>query len=156
MSFTVTVVERPAVKTAGLKVRTDMQKASQDCPGIWQNDFGPRMMAFPADPARPGESYGVSIMIDSESFDYWAVMPLAPSAQVPDGMDILDIPGGLYAECPVASLAQLGDAYNHVYMIWVSSQSKYALNMQGASLELYTPEFMKNGSFSIFCPLVEK
>lgn len=156
MAFTLTVVERTAVKTAGLKVRTDMRKAKEDCPKLWDTDFGPRMMSFPVDPARPGESYSVSIMIDSDAFDYWAVMPITPSAEVPDGMDILDIPGGLYAECPVASLAESGDAYTYVYMEWAATQEKYALNMQGASLELYTPDFMKDGRLTILCPLVEK
>ena len=155
-TFTVTVVERPAVRTAGLKVRTSMAKASQDCPAIWQNEFGPRMESFPADPAHPGQSYGASIMLDSENFDYWAVMPIAPGAQVPEGMDILEIPGGLYAECKLLSLKELGDAYTYIYGDWIKEQGKYALNMQAACLELYTWDFMKTGELTIYCPLLEK
>lgn len=154
--FAVTVVERPAVKTAGLKVRTSMAKASQDCPRIWEQEFGPRMESFPADPQQAGQSYGVSIMLDSETFDYWAVMPIAPGADVPEGMDILEIPGGLYVECHLDSLAQLGDAYTYIYTAWGSTNGKYALNMQGASLELYTCEYLNSGKLTIYCPVVEK
>lgn len=154
--FTVSVVERPAIRTAGLKVRTNMANAFQDCPKIWERDFGPRMESFPADPQHAGQSYGVSIMLDSEAFDYWAVMPLAPGADVPEGMDILEIPGGLYAECHLQSLAQLGDAYTHIYMSWASTSDKYAMNMQGASLELYTCEYLNSGKLTIYCPVVEK
>ena len=154
--LTVSIVDRPEIKTAGLKVRTTMAKASQDCPSIWQNDFGPRMEAFPADPAFPNQSYGLSIMLDSETFDYWAVMPLAPGADVPEGMDTITIPGGKYAECHLESLAQLGEAYTYIYGPWAAGQSGYGMNMQGICYELYTDEYMKTGKLSIYCPLLEK
>lgn len=154
--FTVAVVERPPIRTAGLKVRTSMQKAMQDCPALWEKEFGPRMESFPVDPQFADQSYGVSIMVDSEAFDYWAVMAIDPAAQLPDGMDYLQIPGGLFVECHLASLAELGDAYTYIYMDWGKNQKKYALNMQGASYELYTCEFMSSGKLSIYCPVVEK
>lgn len=155
-NFTVNIVERPVLKTAGLKVRTTMQKASVDCPALWEKEFGPQMWSFPVDPAFPNASFGVSIMLDSDTFDYWAVMPIAPGAPVPAGMDRLEIPGGLYAECAIASLAELGEAYTFIYMNWGPAQKKYALNMQGASYELYTNEFMTTGKLTIYCPLLEK
>lgn len=154
--FQINVVTRPAIKTAGLKVATTMEKASVDCPKIWSEDFGPRMMDFPADPAYPDQSFGVSIMLDQHNFDYWAVMPLREHAGVPDGMETLEIAGGLYAECHLNSLEELGDAYNYVYLQWAPAQEKYAVNMQGASYELYTSDFMKTGKLSIYCPLLAK
>lgn len=154
--FNISIVERPSIRCAGVKVRTDMAKASQDCPALWTDVFGPRMKDVPANPEFPDESYGASIMVDSEVFDYWAVMPLASGAAAPEGMDILEIPGGLYAECKLKSLEELGDAYNHIYLAWVAGQDKYSVNMQAAALEKYTSDYMKNGSLTIYCPLVEK
>lgn len=155
-NFIVTVVDRPAIKAAGIKVRTTMERASVDCPKLWSEEFGPRMCSFPADAARPDESYGLSVMIDSEAFDYWAVMPIADGVAAPDGMDTITIPGGTYAECRVESLAQLGEAFTYIYTAWPATQEKYALNMQGMGCELYTSDFMKNGSLTVYCPLVEK
>lgn len=154
--FPVTVVTHPAIRTAGVKVRTTMQKCAQDCPSLWEHVFGPRMMDFPMDPLYSGVSYGASVMIDNESFDYWAVMPIAAAADTPDGMDILEIPGGLYVECRLESLGQLSDAYNFIFMEWIPAQEKFASNMLGMGLEEYTADYMTNGSLTIYCPLVEK
>ena len=155
-NFTVTIVERPAIKTAGLKVRTTMDKTGVDCPKLWSDDFAPRMGTFPCDASRPGESYGLCIMVDNDTIDYWAVMPIAAGAAVPEGMDSITIPGGTYAECRIDSLAQMGEAYTHLYSVWPASQEKYAVNMQGMCLELYSEEYMKNGSLTLYIPLVEK
>lgn len=155
-TFEIAVVDRPAIRTAGLKIRTDMSKAFVDCPAIWQNDFGPRMDAFPADPDRPGESYGLSIMIDDTVFDYWAVMPIAEGTEPPEGMDVFIIPGGKYAECAVPSLSNLGDAYTYIYGKWAATQEKYALNMQAPSCEGYTMDFCSTGALVVYCPLLEK
>ncbi len=152
----VRIEDRPAIRCAGLKVRTTMQKASIDCPAIWQNSFGPRMDSFPADPQYPQQSYGASVMVDSDSFDYWALMPLAPGADVPDGMDVFTLPAGPYATTQVAGLDKLGDAFTYVYGAWIADQKNYTLNMQGVGYELYTYDFMTTGELSIYCPLLQK
>jgi predicted transcriptional regulator YdeE len=152
----VAVVNRPAIRTAGFKVRTDMAKASRDCPGLWEERFGPVMETFPADPARPDESYGVSVMVDDSAFDYWAVMPIADGADIPEGMDVLTLPEGIYAECALASLSELGDALNYIYGPWIAGQEKLTLNMQGACYERYTSDFSNSGRLVIYCPLLEK
>lgn len=154
--FPITVVDRPEIRCAGMKVRTTMQKASVDCPAIWQNQFGPLMDSFPADPAYPGQSYGASVMIDSDNFDYWALMPLAPGADIPGGMDVFTLPGGPYAEANLANLAELGDAYTYIYGEWGGAQDKYTLNMQGVGYELYTFDFCSTGKLIVYCPLMEK
>lgn len=45
--YDVTVVEYPAKRLVGLKVRTSMQHAAEDCPALWMT-FGPRMGEVPA------------------------------------------------------------------------------------------------------------
>ena len=152
--FTVTIVERPAVKAAGLKISTTMEKTAVDCPKLWSEDFVPHMEAFPCDGS--GESYGVCIMTSETEFDYWAVMPLGKGASVPEGLSELTIPGGLYAECPVKSLEEMGEAYTYLYTAWGQGQKEYAVNFQGPGLERYTSEFMKNGSLTVCAPVVKK
>lgn len=155
-AFQINIVERPALKTAGLMVATTMQNASVDCPTLWEKDFGPRMESFPADPAHLNESYGVSVMTGECTFDYWAVMPLKPGAAVPEGMRNFDIAGGVYAECHLNSLAELSGAFTYIYMDWAATQKKHALNMQGVSYELYTCEYLESGKLTVYCPLIAK
>jgi predicted transcriptional regulator YdeE len=154
--FPVAVMNRPEIRCAGIKVRTTMQKASIDCPALWQDDFGPRMASFPADPAFSDQSYGACVMLDSDTFDYWALMPLASGADVPEGMDIFTLPAGSYAEAKLANLSELGAAYTYIYGEWAAAQDKYALSMQGACYELYTADFLSIGALSVYCPLTEK
>ena len=154
--FSVAIVTRPTIKTAGLAVRTTMQLAAVDCPHLWEKEFGPRMMDFPVNPELPGQSYGVSVMVDEVTFDYWAVMPIAPGATVPEDMDVLTLAGGLYAECHINSLEQLKDAYAYIYMDWPTTQARYALDMTGASYELYTADWLTSGKLTVYCPLLEK
>ncbi len=153
--FTATIVERPAIRAAGIKVSTAMEKASVDCVKIWE-DFMPFMAGFPADPARAGESYGVCVMTSETAFDYWAVMPLAPGAGVPAGLAEIALPGGFYGECPVKSLEELTHAYTYMYMTWGPALTDYAMDFQRAGYELYGADFQKNGSLTVYCPLVEK
>lgn len=154
--FHVEIVERPEIVTAGVKVATTMEKCGVDCPALWEKNFGPRMADFPADPRYPNQSFGVSVMIDQSAFDYWAVMPLREGAAIPTGMEKLVLAGGSYAECRLNGLAELGDAYNYVYLKWAAAQEKFVLNMAEASIELYTSEFMTTGKLVIYCPLAAK
>ncbi len=152
----VNVVSRPAVRTAGLKIRTTMARASQDCPLLWSRDFAPRMESFPIHPDYANQSFGVSVMLDEDSFDYWATMALADGAPLPEGMDILTLPGGPYAECLLPSLEKLGEAYMHVYRDWSARQDRYTMDMRGCSIEVYTAKYLETGELTIYCPLLEK
>ncbi len=154
MPFNVNVVERPAVRAAGLKIHTTMEASSVDCPKIWSEMFVPYMESFPCDGS--GNSYGVCVMTSETEFDYWAVMPLGKDAKIPEGLSELSIPGGLYAECPVKSLAGMSEAYTYLYTAWAQSQNEYAVNFQAPGFERYTPDFLKDGSLIICAPVTKK
>ncbi|MCC8164763.1 MAG: GyrI-like domain-containing protein [Planctomycetes bacterium] len=151
--FTVTIVEKPTIKAAGMKVRTSMAKSHEDCPKLWSDAFGPRMMSFPADPAYPEQSFGISVMVDEDVFDYWAVMPLAPGAAVPEGMEARDVPGGLYACISGVTLAVLGEVYSYIYMKWPGEQSEYTLDYSRPGLEAYHHDFCQTQLLDILCPV---
>ena len=150
--FKINVVEREAYHTAGLKVRTTMAQAAIDCPKLWMDDFGPRM---PEIQGFPTFSFGSSIMVDEEHFDYWATMPLPPGVPVPQGMEVLDLPAGLYAECEVPSLNELAAAY--MYMFQSGQDSDYeCAAFNAASYELYPADHMQTGRLSLYLPIRRK
>ncbi len=149
--FTVTVVEYPATRLIGLKVRTSMQKAETDCMAVWET-FGPRMGELLGDGGGRG-SYGVSVMLNAEEFEYWAAVPTAPSAAVPAGMAGFDLPAGLFAKTTAASLEALKEAYMFLYETWAKSQKEYAVDYQGPCFELYPPNFQMTDSFEVFMPV---
>lgn len=153
--FDIAIVNRPVTDCAGIMVKTSMEKASVDCPALWES-FGPRMCEVSANPEFPDQSFGASVMTSESGFDYWALMPLAPGAAVPEGMKTFTLPAGDYAECRLGSLKEMGDAYKYIYTEWPSSQEKYGLDMGGVSYEGYTSDYMKTGELVIYCPLKAK
>ena len=157
--FHVEIREVQPLTLYGLSVRTDMAKASIDCPKIWEKDFCPRMPELSGKPMQEcqGNSYGISVIVDLPKgvFDYWAAMPPADGVQLPEGMGVITIPGGRYAQCRIPSLAELGNAYTYLYMEWIGAQTAYSLNMQASCFELYGREYLENGSLDVFMPLLE-
>ena len=154
--FNVAVVSRPRIKIAGFKIATTMERAGQDCPRIWEEKFGPVMDSFPADPAYPNQSYGLSVMTGPDTFDYWAAMPIAESTPVPEGMESTYLEEGQFCECKLASLAELGPAFTYIYGDWAAKNGKYTVEMAKPGYELYTDEYMKNGSLAVYCPVTKK
>lgn len=148
----VTVVARPEIVCAGIKMSTDFENVMRDCPALWKK-FEPSMQAFPAHTAFAGESFGISVMTGETTLDYWAAMPLAPGAAVPDGMERVVLPAGNYAESDPVTLQDLGKAYDLLYTEWPKTQEKFAPDMRGLCYEKYTEDFMKSGVLRIYCPL---
>jgi predicted transcriptional regulator YdeE len=161
-ALSVSVVTRPAQRVIGMAVRTSMRMASRDCPRLWHDDFASRMREIES--SAPGESYGVSWGVEEKngaaaapgtdcSFDYWAALPVNDAAPVPQGMRECYLPEGRYAECQVASLAELPAAYAHVYEHWLPGQNAYAANVQGPSYELYPEDYPRTGRIILYCAL---
>ena len=154
------IIELPALELAGLKVRTSMPRAPHDCPALWES-FGPRMFELSDKDTCigfQGETYGASVMVDMEkgSFDYWATMPVTPGEALPQGMERLGVPAGLYAACSIPSLEELGAAYNYIYLEWLPGQSDYTLNMASPCFEHYDRRYLENGALDVLVPLLKK
>ena len=62
--FNVTIVEHPAKRLTGIRVRSNMAKAQEDCPALWQRFYPSYAQVMPA------AAYGVTVMINAEDFDY--------------------------------------------------------------------------------------
>jgi len=151
--FKINVVEREAYHTVGLKVRTTMAQAHPDAVKLWRDEFGPRI---PEIQGFPTFSFGSSIMVDEERFDYWATMPLPPGAPIPAGMEILDLPAGLYAECHLNSLDELAEAYMYMYQTGLANSEYEYAAFNAASYEFYPADFMQTGHLTLYMPIRRK
>lgn len=151
----VSIVTRPEIACAGIKVQTNFDAASRDCPALWEK-FSACMQAFPINPAFKDESFGAAIMTGETTFEYWAVMALASDAVVPDGMETITLPAGDYVESEQITLEELGGTYDFLFTEWPKTQEKYTPDVQGVCYEKYTSDFMKTGKLIIYCPLAQK
>lgn len=150
--YDVIVAEYPAKNLVGLKVRTSMQRAAEDCPALWVT-FGPRMEEIPAGDGVRGDFYGVSIMLNAEEFDYWAAVEAEAESAVPEGMACMEIPAGQYAKCTVPDLQKLGDALMYLYSEWPKSQREYVPDEEAPGFELYPANWQETSPFEVFAPL---
>ena len=157
--FDVAVLPHEEVTLAGIRIATGMKTASADCPALWQRFMAraPEICAAP-EACPTGASYGISYMTNPATgdFDYVAAMPLPSEKSLPENMERLTLPAGLFARAVVPNLERIGDAYTHLYTAWVAGQSDYALNMAAPCFERYDERFLQSGEFEIYVPVVKK
>jgi predicted transcriptional regulator YdeE len=155
MALEITIKEFPARHLVGMVVRTNMQKASTDCPAVWQT-FGPRIVSFPNSASITG-AYGVSVMMgDDGTFDYWAAVETPNDAELPEGMVAFDLPAGLYACTFSPNLEQMEATYHGIYMEWPQQQSDYAVNMQAPCVEVYRNGWQPADPLELWVPVLKK
>jgi len=153
MTLEVTVQEFPARHLTGMVVRTNMQKASIDCPAIWQT-FGPRLVSFP-NSTLITEAYGVSFMVGTDgTFDYWAAAETPANAPVPDDMKTIELPAGLYACTFAPNLEQMEMAYQEIYTEWSKRQTEYVVDMQAPCAEVYRTGWQPSEPFELWVPVI--
>lgn len=144
--FEVTVTDIPAKRLAGMKTRTTMARAKEDCTTLWQT-FCPRVPELFS-----RESYGISVMLDAENFDYWAASDVG-NAPTPTDFARVDIPAGAYARCRASNLENLGQAYMFVYNIWLEGQKNWTLNAQAPCFELYAAHWTPDMPIDLYVPV---
>jgi AraC family transcriptional regulator len=145
--FKVSVVDVAAKHLTGMKVRTSMTRAKEDCSAIWQN-FCPKMTDIYSK-----EGYGVSVMLNEQEFDYWAAAD-AGNNPLPEGMGHIDIPAGKYAVCTVPNLDKCGEAYMFIYSTWLGSQTTWKPNMAAPCFELYPADWTPAAPFAVYVPVI--
>lgn len=150
--YNINVVNCEPMKIVGLKVRTNMATSADDCPQLWGASFGPRMKEVASFPA---PSYGVSTMVDEVNFDYWAAMPWREGDPIPAGMEVMELPGGFYAECHLESLKDLAMAYQYMFSVWPQLQSGYEY-YDAPSYELYPQDYAETGRLSLYMAVKKK
>ena len=144
--FEIKVVDFPAKRLMGIKVRTTMAKAKEDCSALWHS-FCPKMQEV-----EDGPGYGISIMINAEDFDYWAAAEV-PAGAAPASMESVTIPAGAYARCTVPNLESIGAGYMFMYQTWLGGQQEWKLNEQAPCFELYPADWNPTKPFDLFMPV---
>ncbi|MCL1892919.1 MAG: GyrI-like domain-containing protein [Holophagaceae bacterium] len=151
MDFKIVIVDYPAKQLVGVKVLTNMKTAIEDCPKAWQN-FMPRMTEVCSSPQ---ESFGVSVMLNENDFEYWAAVEMNPQLPMPEGLEMVSIKSGTYACCTVPTIERLGEAYTYIFSTWLQGQSEYVANYEANSFELYQTNWQPSSPFEI-CMAVKK
>lgn len=156
MKYDFSVVQVGEKRLTGMKMRTSMRDAAKDCMALWMR-FGPRLC-----PQSLGcelgnrVSYGVSLdMAADGGFTYWAAVELPEGAPTPEGMETFTLAGGTYVRGTAAGLEDLGPAYTAMYETWPSTQSEYAIDMQGRCFELYAENWTPAMPVDIYGGLVK-
>ena len=144
--FEITVVDVAALQLVGIKVRTTMAKAKEDCSALWHS-FCPAMQKL-----AEGKGYGISVMINEQDFEYWAAAE-APTGACPAGLEPVELPAGSYARCVVPNLESIGAGYMFMYQTWLGGQQEWKLNEQAPCFELYPADWNPSMPFDLFMPV---
>ncbi len=158
MDYQFSVVELPAIQLVGMSIQTNMEKATTDCPALWQS-FAPRItgeLASCANLSEYGDTYGVSRMTDEHNFIYWAGIGVDSVDSLPEGMATMTIPQSWYVNCTARGIEQLGEALMAIYCQWQNTQDEYVLDMQGISLERYPQNWQCTDALEVYASVLKK
>lgn len=151
-TYAVSVVDVPRKQLLGIRKRSTMAKAGEDCPALWQR-FGPMIEEFTARGGSCLGTYGACAMVGPHDFDYWAALEPGSSAVSLAGTEQVDIPAGRYAKCRVPNLSALGDVYMYLYQRWPGEQKDFAVDCQRISFEAYPERWQVADSFDVYIPV---
>ncbi|MDL2284914.1 GyrI-like domain-containing protein [Oxalobacter sp. OttesenSCG-928-P03] len=154
--FSVSVTDYPAQELIGMKIRTTMETCQDDCPKLWRETFIRWIEQLYPEGNCP--SWGVSTAYDAAtgSFDYWALIKAPEGQGIPKELGSFTLPAGLYAECPLTSVAEIHTAYHFLYSRWLPSQTIYIGLEDAACFEYCPPDFLQTGHLSVCIPVVRR
>jgi predicted transcriptional regulator YdeE len=127
------IVRRPAMTVMGVLVKSTAEE--QDFCAFWDR-FMARAEEIEPFRIEPGW-YGVDYLPDETGvFEYIPGIAVGAVGEVPDGLVVRDVPGGLYAAfaCRVSTMQQTYDAIEK----WLASAA-YAREESRPGLEFYAP-----------------
>jgi predicted transcriptional regulator YdeE len=150
MKYEVTVVKLPAKQLVGLSERVSMADPKERCSALWE---ALRLRRGEVTDIVENCAYGVSThMEESGSFDYWATLPVSPTANTPSGMRSLTLRAGKYAKY-TTDLASVEKAYAFLYGEWTQAQKDHPVDFAAACFERYANNWQESGTFELYVPL---
>lgn len=152
------IVSKKAFKTAGYSVNTDMSKANQDCPQVWDK-FNKEWEDLP-NVINKVEGFGICTKYDeSNNFSYMAAMEVSSYEGLKDKFDTFDIPESDYLVFEHdAPMSELGKTYESA-MKYIEESNEYEHNPTGNQFELYNEDFNPQQSkfkFYLYFPINKK
>ena len=130
------IVTRSAFTVAGMKYRGKNEK--NEIPQLWEK-FMPRTSQV-KHKVNPNVCYGVMDNYDEKTceFDYLAGFEVRDTSDVPEGMEIWQVPEQTYAVFP-CNLKEIKQAFRQIYHEWLP-QSSYQ-RAGGPDFEFYDDSF---------------
>ncbi|MCM1512933.1 MAG: GyrI-like domain-containing protein [Oxalobacter formigenes] len=152
--FSSRIVPRPAVRLAGIRIRTSMETAREDIEKLRDNAL-PQISRFIAG-KQDTAAYGVSWVTDAGtcSFDYCLACRRNRDSALPGRFEEIVIPAGLYAECTLPSREALYSLYDYLYHKWLPEQEESIGIGDTPCYEVYPDHGLKEGQMKLYIPIV--
>lgn len=152
--FTSRIVPRPAVRLAGIRIRTSMETAREDVEKLRDNVL-PQISRFISG-EQDASAYGVSWVTDAGtcSFDYCLAGRKSQDSTLPCGFEEIVIPAGLYAECTLPSQEALYCLYDYLYHKWLPKQEESIGIGETPCYEVYPDHSLTEGQMKLYIPIV--
>lgn len=145
------IVSRPAFAVVGVKYHG--KNENDEIKQMWQ-DFGPRMSEI-KHVVNSCVCYGVCANTDEESgeFDYVAGFEVESVADIPEGMESMEVPEATYALF-TTTLPAIGETFHNANHTWLPQSGHRPTG--GPELEVYGEEFDPQdpaSTFGVYIPI---
>ncbi|UQZ91090.1 hypothetical protein C4J81_18435 [Deltaproteobacteria bacterium Smac51] len=139
-------------RVIGLPTQINTADALQECFRHWQENFSPyieRMTTLPT------MGFGIIPSYDPfrEKFKYIASVPSIPGFRVPEDLDELEIPAGLYLESLLIMQTERYEVLEAILRQWLPGQNEYRLNPAAPIYELYPTDYPQTGLITLYVPV---
>ena len=145
------IVEKEPFKVVGIKRGFNSDTSYQEIPKFW-DEWMKDMKGLKG-------VFGVCQDYDGKNFDYWIADPYEPGMEIPEGCEITEIPGSLWAEftCRGPLPQSLQSVNTQIWSEWLPTLKGYKL-AGNYSVEMYTPpvENPENDVNYIWIPLAKE
>ena len=126
------IVEKAPFTVVGIKKRFSAETSYREVPGFWGE--------WMSDTKGLKGMFGICTDMDGKTFDYWIADLYLPWEDIPQGCEIYQIPGGLWAlfRCEGALPDSIQKVNTQIWSEWLPALQGYTL-AGNYSLEFYLP-----------------
>ena len=126
------IVEKAPFTVVGVKRRFDTETCYQEIPKFWDE--------WMSDMKGLKGMFGVCMDMDGKTLDYWIADLYVPWEEIPEGCEVYQIPGSLWAEftCKGPLPESLQSVNTKIWSEWLPSMQGYSL-AGSYSMEVYAP-----------------
>ena len=143
------VISLKSAKVIGMVYKGKNQ--SGEIPAMWEI-FNKRYMEIKNSDMRV--FYGLCYGYESNGdFSYMAGLAVDPISEIPNGMEVVELPAGKYAAFTFKDhISKIGEFWDAIYKIYLPENDLKPL--PGMTFELYDDRFQLNGECDIYIPVL--